>query len=419
MKLFSKYNRINVASTVIIFLLGSIAFAILLRYVIINQVDEDLKIEKNEVLTYINRFNHLPSVIEVNDQYTTYTPINKPTDKKGKVYNKEVYNRYEHEKELHRTIEFPINVNNSWYCVSVSKSLEGTDDLIQTIIAITVTIILLILAATFLINRIVLRKLWKPFYSTLQTMQQFNINSSEKLNFNVTQIEEFTYLNTILNNALSKAQHDYQTLKEFTENASHELQTPLAVIQSKLDILIQNEKLSEAESQAIQGAYNSLQSLSRLNQSLLLLTKIENKQFNKQSDIDIKKLLEDKINQFRELWKARNIQTDINLSPATIKGNTHLIEILFNNLLSNATKHNITNGSIQLLLNISLQIINAGNNQPLDEKQLYKRFSKQNSASENHGLGLSIIQQICIASNFTCTYNFILPNKHSFIIIWK
>ena len=419
MKLFAKYNRVNVASTVIIFLLGSIAFAILLRYVIINQVDEDLKIEKNEVLTYVHRFNHLPSVIEVNDQYTTYTLIDKPAGIEDKIFNKEVFNRYEHEKELHRTIEFIININNSWYRVSVSKSLEGTDDLIQTIIAITVTIILLILAATFLINRIVLRRLWQPFYSTLQTMQQFSLNSSEKLNFNKTKIDEFSYLNTTLDYALSKAQHDYQTLKEFTENASHELQTPLAVIQSKLDILIQNEKLSETEGNAIQTAYKSLQSLSRLNQSLLLLAKIENKQFSNLSDIHVKKLLEDKISQFCELWKTRHIQTDINLTPATIKGNNHLVEILFNNLLSNATKHNVTNGSIQILLKNSLQVINVGNNQPLDENQLYKRFSKQNSAVENHGLGLSIIQQICIASNFTCTYNFIQPNKHSFTINWK
>lgn len=280
MKLFTKYNRVNVVSTVIIFLLGSIAFAILVRYVIIHQIDEDLKIEKNEVLIYVNRFNHLPSIIEVNNQYTTYTSISKPGDIKDKIYNKEVFNHYEHEKQLHRIIEFIINVNNNWYRVSVSKSLEGTDVLIQTIIAITITIILLILIATFLINRIVLRRLWQPFYNTLQTMQQFNVNSSQKLNFKETQIDEFDYLNTTLNNALSKAQHDYQTLKEFTENASHELQTPLAVIQSKLDILIQNEKLSETESHAIQGAYNSLQSLSRLNQSLLLLAKIENNQFS-------------------------------------------------------------------------------------------------------------------------------------------
>ncbi len=283
MKLFTKYNRINVVSTVIIFLLGCGAFSILLRYVIISQVDEDLKIEKNEVVTYVHQFNHLPTVIEVRDQYTTYKPVEKPTSQNNKIFTNKVYDKAEHETELRRTIEFTVDVNNIWYLVSVSKSLEGADELIQTIIAITLTIISLILIVTFFINRFVLRRLWKPFYSTLQTMQQFSLNKTEKINFSNTDIDEFIYLNTTLNNALSKAQQDYQTLKEFTENASHELQTPLAVIQSKLDILIQNEKLSENESNAIQSAYNAVQGLSKLNHSLLLLAKIENKQFSEQN----------------------------------------------------------------------------------------------------------------------------------------
>ena len=295
MKLFAKYNRINVLSTVIIFLLGCIAFAVLLRYVVINQIDEDLKIEKNEVVSYVDKYNRLPGLIEVRDQYTIYKKIAKQEISNNKVFTHEMYNSIEQEKELQRTIEFNIQVNNDWYSVSVSKSLEGTDDLIQTIIAITIALILLILATTFIINRIVLRRLWQPFYKTLETTNQFNLNSEETLQFNNTNIDEFNLLNASLSDAFTKAQQDYQTLKEFTENASHELQTPLAVIQSKLDILIQNEKLSENESNAIQSAYSSIQSLSRLNQSLLLLAKIENKQFSEQTNIDLNELLQNKI----------------------------------------------------------------------------------------------------------------------------
>lgn len=418
MKLFSKYNRINVISTVIIFLLGSLAFGFLLRYVIISQVDEDLKIEKNEVITYLKRNNHLPSIIEVRDQYTTYTTIEKPQQTSDKIYTHKAFDKDEHEKELQRTIEFTIYANNSWYLVNVSKSLEGADELIQTIIIITLAIILLILAVTFFINRVLLRRLWQPFYSTLQTMQQFSLNNAEKLDFTNTDIDEFTYLNLTLNDALSKAQLDYKTLKEFTENASHELQTPLAVIQSKLDILIQNEQLSEAESKTIQGAYDALQGLSKLNQSLLLLAKIENKQFSEQENINIKDLLENKLNQFADLWKSRNIITEINLADKSIVGNNYLTEILLNNLLSNATKHNITNGTITILLNDSLEITNTGIEHSLDKSQLFKRFSIQKNAADNHGLGLSIIHQICHASGFSYMYNFQSPNLHSFVITW-
>ncbi|MEP6467245.1 MAG: HAMP domain-containing sensor histidine kinase [Parafilimonas sp.] len=416
MKLFTKYNRINVVSTVVIFLLGCIAFSLLLRYVIINQVDEDLKIEKNEVVTYVKQFNQLPSVVEVNDQYTTYTSINNTARKADKIFTHEIYSKHENEKELRRTIEFDINAHNIWYLVSVSKSLEGADELIQSIIIITVTLILLILAATFIINRIVLKKLWKPFYETLQQMQQFNLSDQQKIHFAKTGIDEFSYLNAGLTKTLDKAQSDYQSLKQFTENASHELQTPLAVIQSKLDILIQNEKLSESESQSIQSAYEAVQGLSRLNKSLLLLAKIENGQFNEHEKIDVKQAVENKIKQFSELWKNRDITLFTELSEKEISGNKYLIEILLNNLLSNATKHNIAGGSIKILLNDNLQIINTGAGHTLDENQLYKRFSKQNKDVESHGLGLSIIREICKASGHDCTYEFQSPGFHSFTI---
>ncbi len=397
-------------------MLGCIAFSFLLRYVIISQIDEDLKIEKNEILNYVNRFNHLPAIIEVRDQYTIYKPIDKPQQTIHEIYTNKVYDTDEHKKELRRIIEFNVQANNSWYLVNVSKSLANTNELIQTIIIITVTIILLIIVVTFFINRIVLRRLWQPFYSTLKTVQYFNLSDSQTLNFGKTDIEEFKNLNIILTDSLSKAQHDYQSLKEFTENASHELQTPLAVIQSKLDILMQNEKVTEAESQAIQSAYNALLGLSKLNQSLLLLAKIENNQFNEKTEIDVKELLQNKINQFSEIWKTRNMHVHQSLSPKTITNNFYLTEILLNNLLSNATKHNITDGSVNILLHADLQISNTGVEQPLDKEQLFKRFSKQKNAVVNHGLGLSIIQQICIASGYICSYNFSVPNIHTFII---
>ena len=330
MKLFAKYNRINVISTVTIFLLGCVAFSLLLRYVIIHQVDEDLKIEKNEVVTYVKRFNQMPSVVEAHDQYTTYKAVEKPLNEVKEIFTSKEYNKDEHEKELRRIIEFNININNNWYLVSVSKSLEGTDELIQTIIIITIALILLILAVTFIINRVVLKKLWQPFYETLRHMQQFNLSSSKEISFSTTNIDEFNYLNSSLMQTLNKAQNDYQSLKEFTENASHELQTPLAVIQSKLDILIQNDKLSETESKTILGAYDAVQNLKKLNQSLLLLAKIENNQFSEQTQINLAELLQNKLVQFSDLWKNMNINTEINIKPLIINSNTQLIDILLN-----------------------------------------------------------------------------------------
>jgi signal transduction histidine kinase len=194
------------------------------------------------------------------------------------------------------------------------------------------------------------------------------------------------------------------------------MQTPLAVIQSKLDLLIQNEKLSETESHAIQGAYTSLQSLSRLNQSLLLLAKIENNQFSEQININLEEVLQNKFNQFSELWNNKGLTVETDLHEKNITGNEYLIEILVNNLLSNATKHNIPEGIISILLNDELRVTNTGVQHTLDEKKLYQRFSKQTNTNENQGLGLSIIEQICITSGYNCVYHFKEPDLHSFII---
>lgn len=418
MKLFSKYNRINIISTVIIFLLGCVAFSFLLRYVIINQIDEDLKIEQNEIITYTEQNHQLPGIVEVRDQYTTYEKIRAKQLTHPEIYTRKAYNSVEHEKELQRAIRFNITSGNEWYKVTVSKSLEGIDDLIQTIIVITITLILLILAATFIINRIVLKKLWQPFYKTLETTKAFSINNNESPAFQLTNIDEFNYLNTTLAEAFSKAQRDYHTLKEFTENAAHELQTPVAVIQSKLDVLIQNENFPATESENIQSIYKTLQALSKLNQSLLLLAKIENKQFSEKTTINVEDLVTNKINQFCDLWKSLGITLTTELADKTINSNYYIVEVLINNLLSNATKHNVKNGSVKIVLGQNLEITNTGTGIELSKQMLFKRFSKQSSNSEHNGLGLSIAYQICQVSGFTIDYKYQQPNLHTFIIYW-
>ena len=420
MKLFAKYNRINLLSTVIIFILGSLAFSYLLRYVIIRQIDEDLNIEKNEIIAAVHRFHHLPTIIEVHDQYTTYRPIAPPKNHINQISTRESYNATGKEEKLVRTIEFDINTNGQWYLVSVSKFLQGTDKLIQSIIIITLILILLILVTTFIINRIVLRRLWQPFYHTLQTMQQFKLGSATPPHFSNSDTEEFNLLNTTLQEALNKAKQDYRTLKEFTENASHELQTPLAVIRSKLDILIQNERLSEHESTAIQGAYQAVQNLSRLNQSLLLLAKIENRQFEESADIQLNSNLKDKIDQFSELWQSKNITFRSALCPTVIHINSMLLDILLNNLLSNATRHNLTGGCIEVTLKAGeLTIQNTGIPQPLDNSKLFTRFYKLTAGTEHIGLGLSIIKQICDAAGCNINYSFNSPNTHIFTLQWS
>ena len=318
-----------------------------------------------------------------------------------------------------RSIEWPIRAGQNWYLVTISESLDVLENLIQSIIIITVTLISLILIAGLLINRIVLRQLWQPFYNSMQTLQKFQLHDANQIAFESSNIDEFDLMNTTLQNALNKAQNDYQSLKEFTENASHELQTPLAVIGSKLDVMIQSEDLTESQSEAINSAYEALRSLKRLNQSLLLLTKIENHQFTERTTIDLQRLIIEKQKQFAEQLQSKDISMELNLTTSVITGNAQLVDILLNNLFSNAFRYNTEHGMISCQLQAhQLQISNTSKLPALDEQYIFNRFYKGNSGTVNHGLGLSIVKEICEASGYSCHYKFQDPDLHSFNIAW-
>jgi signal transduction histidine kinase len=417
MKLFTKYSRINLLATIIIFLLSSAAFYFAIRYILISQVDEDLKIEQREIETYTKEHGILPEAIPVKDQKIIYTVSDKPLFERTFITTS-LYDTAEAEQNSYRVLFFGINVNGRLFNVSVAKSLEGTDDLIHSILLITFTTILLILIASLIINRILLKRLWKPFYDTLETVKDFKIDNKQSLHFPVTKIDEFDFMNQTLKKTTSQAQQDYLVLKEFTENASHEMQTPLSIIRSKLDMLIQGENLSEEQGKIVQTTYQAIEKLSRLNYSLLLLAKIENNQYAETSSVDLKQKIGEKIDAFNELWQNQNISVSAFLASTTIHMNNELADILLNNLLSNATRYNMPGGVIRIeLTNKSLGISNNSLQKELDPRRIYSRFYKQEGDHGQNGLGLSIIKQICDVSGFKIDYLF-REEQHLFTISW-
>lgn len=404
MKLFTRYSRINLITTVAIFLLASMSYYFLLKYVLVNQVDKDLEIEEDEIQTYVQKNSRLPENVEVEDQPITYEPVKEP----GKRNFDNIKLPHKHRSKHHhfRRLQFYIQVQQQWYEVNVGKSLEGTDAIIRSVILITLLTIILILTVTLLFNRLILRRLWQPFYHTLAQVKHFELGNTA-LQLPQESTDEFQLLNTTLQQALGKAERDYQLLKQFTENASHETQTPLAIIRSKLDLLIQDEQLSSGQSQHLQGAYQAIQRLSHLNQSLLLLTRIENGQFYDKDTISITGKVQDKLEQFKELWESKQLQITTSLPEVLIHMNNELADLLLNNLFSNVTRYCTEKGSVTITLTAAqLSISNTGAHTPLPENKLFSRFFKQGVSGESNGLGLSIIQQICTVSGFTPGYHY-------------
>jgi signal transduction histidine kinase len=418
MKLFTKYSRINILATISIFLIASATYYFTLHYVLINQIDEDLKIEEREIVTYTREHNRLPESISVKDQMINYQAVNTPFSQRYFTTTK-LKDAHEKNKENFRQLIFGIKTGTGWYKATVSKSLEDTDDLINSILLVTFSTILLILVVSLIINRVVLRRIWKPFYHTLDAAKSFKVSKTQKLFFPATGIEEFDLMNQTMERLTKQAQVDYLSLKTFSENASHEMQTPLAVIRSKLDLLIQDEQLTEEQSKKLQSAYNAIERLTKLNQSLLLLAKIENKQYEEVQTIHLKDKVEDKREEFYELWQGQNLNVTFSLADVVLHMNTNLADIFLNNLLSNATRHNLPGGSIQVeLTHDHLLISNTSSLPPLDKERLFSRFYKSSFNNNNSGLGLSIIKQICDVSGFSINYLY-ANNLHSFVVNWN
>jgi signal transduction histidine kinase len=419
MKLIAKYNLYSVSVMLLVFIVSSIVSFFLIKQALTKELDVSLLRVKGRIQTYIDKNHQLPVLSSFDDETVSFTATNQ---KEISPYFTTAQKYIKEQNKLHisRRLSYSTIVNNQAYIVSVTSPLEGTRHMSIAIFNIALATIFILIVAVLLINRVIMGNLWRPFYSAVNELRSFSISNPHRLNFPETNIKEFNFLIENLKTNTEKSVESYQILKEFTENASHEIQTPLAITRSKLDLLIQDDGLSSEQSEHLVIAYEALRRLSRLNQSLLLIAKIDNLQFHKKSPVDLKNKLENKIKEFGELWASKNIDLRTDLSAAYIDASPELIDIMLNNLLSNSCKHNLVSGStnIELTLN-TLKVVNTGKRQPLDMQKVFTRFYKESPEPGNNGLGLSIVKKICDQSGITPAYNFSSDNgEHTFTLIW-
>jgi signal transduction histidine kinase len=406
MKLLAKYNRVNILATTIVFMIGGVCYYFILHLVLIKQLDKDLRVEEQEITDYIRAHNNLPDPADYRDQQVSFERIDETV--KRKFRSVDFFKERHDEYITIRRLIFSVNISGINYKVSVSKSQQETEDLIKLIVSITLALVLLLLLILFIINRFVLNKLWLPFNNTLAQLSQFKLQSKKPLQLNDTSINEFRELNkavTIMSNQASK---DYESLKSFTENASHEIQTPLAVINSKLELLMQSENFTEQQMKGVETIYDEVRRLSKLNQSLLLLTKIDNQQFGETEPVSLAKIILKQLNNYEELIAAKQITLTQNISEnQLVLMNETLAAVLITNLLTNAIKHNINQGSIAVSLQQNqLSVSNTGNQLSSKPEELFERFKKDKHQTESLGLGLSIVKKICEQYNFKISYNY-------------
>ena len=415
MKLLSKYYRVNITATIIVVLVSSVFYYFLIHQVLLEQLDDALQVEEQEITEHVKQNNSLPQPSYYHDQQVIFFELTGPVDRKFSTVK--IYSNEEKEYITTRQLIFSIKVADKTYKVNILKSQEETEDLVKLILLITLIIVLLLLIILFLVNRFLLSRLWKPFNSTIDELKKFNLSGKEKPQLKDSSINEFKELNEAVTIMAGHVSREYNTLKVFTENASHEMQTPLAVINSKLDVLIQDESINEQQMNQLQGIYQALDRLSKLNYSLLLLTRIGNNQFTQTENIPLDKIVKEKLIQFEELTESRRLKVTTDITPAIICCNKELLDILLNNLLNNAIRYNLENGEIFILVSTNkLVIANSSPIPALDEKLVFQRFYRHNDTQqEGNGLGLSIVKQICSVAGFSIEYLY-QDSRHQFHI---
>lgn len=417
-KLLHKTLRAYLIFSVILLLISAPLFYFMIERLYIEDADEALFLRKKEFLQYtIPNMNAADIPIWNKMNRDIKIEPTTPSVLKDTIFYRHFYDTLYQENEPYRILNAPVTIDGQPYTFSARINLVETDDLIQSITGLFAFILLFLLVGLYFITKRLSIHLWKPFYKTLGTIEQFEIDKAMETDFSKTDIEEFERLNQAISKLIQKNTAIYNSQREFIENAAHELQTPLAVFQANIDILMQHSDVTQGQSDILSNLNAAISRLNKLNKNLLLLSKIERNQYVSRENVRINTIFDKQSAFFIEQAEAKNIVVDIQLQEdVTLKCNPILAEILVSNLFLNAIQHNVPNGQIHIkLAKQSLVFSNTGNKHPLSKKQLFQRFSKINPSSQGNGLGLSIIKKIVDANGWTIDYQY-LNDLHNFEI---
>lgn len=311
-----------------------------------------------------------------------------------------------------RLLESVFHLHDKYYKMQVITSMVEEDDLISELLIALIWLYLGLIATILLLNNFLLKRIWRPFYHLLKQLKDFRLEKPS-IQVKQTNIDEFKLLNEAVQKMVKSNINSYNSQKHFIENASHELQTPLAISLNKLEVLAEQEQLTVEGSKLLESALDNLDRLTRLNRSLLLLSKIENNQYLSAEQISMNVLVKKVVNDFEDQLTYSQITLIIAADQECIVNMNHDLAVIFiTNLVKNAIVHNHPGGSVDIMLkSTSLSVINTGQKEALDQQKLFTRFNNnENQSKSSTGLGLSIVKAIADLYQFNLSYYF--TGKH-------
>lgn len=405
---------------VIIFLIWSIAYFFVQMHEIHDGIDEGLTNLKQEFIVQANKDPHFIEAME------KYDPINMTVKEishelavniKEEHSTTEVYFDTEEEFEEVRilTTAFRCESNGKYYQIQFFTSTVESDDLIQNMFMLLAVLWFSLGILLLWTSRKIIKNSSKPFYELLENLHNFNLDRTQMIELPQTNISEFKLLNNAIESLLRENIQAYKEQKNFIENASHELQTPLAIIISKVELLMNSEKISEDQLKELSAILSNLNRMKRLNNSLLLLSKIKNRQFQTNEDVDFKVVLAEVLENFEDIIEHKQISLEVDASASpVVEMNPDLAHILISNLVKNAVNYTDPNNKIIIsLAPHSLTIANDGEPLP-NGMDIFERYVSHENAST--GLGLAIVSSISSIYSFKIQYTY--QGMHSITIFF-
>ena len=405
--------------TILIITLCSLPFSFyIMKYYYTEDLDELIEYRSNNFIK-----EHLPKLGEA--QIAIWNEFNEdmkiipysPDIKLQDVQQETFYNASEQHDIDYRIIYTPIKIDGKPYVLGSRIALIENHDLLSTLFVQYGSFFIFLFTILTIVEQIQARKLWKPFYSTLDKVTNFNLEKDEFPEFDPTDTYEFDRLNNILTALITADLELFNQQKEFIQNASHELQTPLAIFQSQLDILLQDNDLTESQMRVLQTLYQVSLRMTRLNKNLLLLARIDSYQYAVKEKTNLIEILNTQLTYIENIAIGNEIEVKVDLpKDFYVHTNRTLLESLVNNLLTNAIRHNIDGGEIDIQMKkTQLLISNTGVQNALDSDKIFRRFYRSDKEKNSNGLGLPIVLQICNLHGWKISYHY-EHQRHCFIV---
>lgn len=388
-----------------------VLFYYTIMYELMDETDDTLE---NYAQIIINNALYDESILDTEGNLMSFYYFHPISVEEGKnyhdmFYDSLVYVESEDEHEPVRVYRTAFRMpNGQFYELELMISTLERDDMVNAMVWYLVTLFILFLCSTAIGTRLILQKIFQPMNCLMDWLQRLHPGTEVPPLDNATGIREFRLLGDVAYDMANRSHRAYEEQKQFIENASHELQTPLAIARGKLELLAESEGMTEEQLKELDAIYSTLGRAVKLNKALLLLSRIENGQYAETEQVSVDELLDELLPDLMDIYAHKQISLERTKepSPFIINCNASLAHILITNLVKNALLHSPEGGKLVVQTTSSSLTLKNNGTSPLDASLLFKRFAHSiNRKKESTGLGLAISEAIASGCSLRLTYS--------------